>query len=202
VNFPRLVGQTKLTLAFERTNPEFKNAPLVVFPFALPAGIAPEVKRNGNGPKETYEITLKGPKDLAEGQHTIRYFAFAEMGNNGRAVQSGDIRVNVVTPLAVALAPAGPLVVGQKQKVKLTLTRRGDDKQPVECKFKALPAGISAPEKTTLAADQNEIEIELLAAADAQPAKFDQLVAVASGKYAGADLTVESPAVALEVKAP
>jgi hypothetical protein len=32
--------------------------------------------------------------------------------------------------------------------------------------------------------------------------KFDGLIAVATGKYAGADVTVESPAVALEVKAP
>lgn len=118
------------------------------------------------------------------------------------AVRSGDIRVNVVTPLAVVALPAGPLVAGQKQKVKLTLTRKGDDKQPVDLKFKALPPGVTAPEKTTLAADQNEIEVELSAAADAKPVKFEQLVAVATGKYAGADLSVESAAVALEVKAP
>jgi hypothetical protein len=110
--------------------------------------------------------------------------------------------LNVVAPLAVVVAPAGPLVQGQKQKVKLTLTRRGDDKQPVDLKFKALPAGVTSPEKTTLAADQTEVEIELSAAADAQPVKFDQLVVVATGKYAGVDITVESPPVALEVKAP
>ena len=202
VNFPRLVGETKLTLSFERTNPNFKDAPLLVMPLGVPAGITPEVKRNGNGPKETYDVTLKGPKDLAEGQHALRYFTFAEMGTDGRAVQSGDIRVNVITPLAVAAAPAGPLVQGQKQKVKLTLTRRGDDKQPVDLKFKALPAGVTAPEKTTLTADQTEVEVELNAAADAPPVKFDQLVAVATGKYAGVDITVESPPVSLEVKVP
>jgi hypothetical protein len=165
-------------------------------------GVTSEVKRNGNGPKETYDITFKGPKDLAEGQHSVRYFAFAEYAGSGRAVLSGDIRLNVITPLAVAVAPAGPLVQGQKQKVKLTLTRRGDDKQPVDVKFKALPAGVTAPDKTTLAADQNEVEVELMAAADAAVVKFDQLIAIAAGKYAGTDLTVESPAVSLEVKAP
>jgi hypothetical protein len=202
VNFARQVGETKLTLAFERTNANFKDVPLLVMPLGLPAGITPEVKRNGNGPKETYEISLKGPKDFAEGQHGLRYFAFAEMGTSGRAVQSGDIRLNVVTPLAVVVAPAGPLVQGQKQKVKLTLTRRGDDRQPVDLVFKALPAGVTGPAKTTLAPDQGEVEIELSAAADAQPVKFDQLVAVATGKYAGVDITVESPAVSLEVKTP
>jgi hypothetical protein len=157
VNFPRLVGETKLTLAMKRLDPNFKDVPLVVMPLGLPAGITPEIQRNGNGADETYEITLKGPKDLAEGLHSFRYFAFAEMGPLGRAIQSGDIRLNVITPLAVAVAPAGPLVQGQKQKIKLTLTRRGDDKQPVDVKFKALPAGVTGPEKTTLAADQGEV---------------------------------------------
>jgi hypothetical protein len=202
VNFPRLVGEAKLTLAMKRLNPNFKDAPLVVLPLGVPPGISAAVKRNGNGPDETYEITLKGPKDLAEGLHSLRYFTFAEMGTVGRAIQSGDVRLNVITPLAISVAPAGSIVQGQKQKVKLTVTRRGDDKQPVDLKFKALPAGVTAPEKTTLAADQNEIEIELSAAADAAPVKFEQLVAVGTGKYAGVDLTVESPAAILEVKAP
>ncbi len=201
VDFPRLIGQAKLTLDFARLDAKFKDVPLSVLPLGLPAGVTAEVKRNGNGPKETYDITFKGPKDLAEGQHVVRYFAFAEYAGAGRAV-SGDIRLNVITPLAIAAAPAGPLVQGQKQKVKLTLTRRGDDKQPVDVKFKSLPAGVTAPEKTTLAADQNEVEIELTAAADAAPVKFEQLIAVATSKYAGADITLESPAATLEVKTP
>jgi hypothetical protein len=201
VDFPRLVGQAKLTLDFARLDPKFKDVPLTVLPLGLPAGITAEVKRNGNGPKETYDIAFTGPKDLAEGQLAVRYFAFAEYAGAGRAV-TGDIRLNVITPLAIAAAPAGPLVQGQKQKVKLTLTRRGDDKQPVEVKFKSLPAGVTAPEKTTLAADQNEIELELTAAADAAPVKFEQLIAVATSKYAGTDITVESPAATLEIKAP
>jgi len=202
VNFPRLVGQAQLKLDFARLDDKFKDVPLTVLPLGLPAGITAEVKRNGNGPKETYDIVFKGTKDQAEGQHTVRYFAFAEYANSGRAVLSGDIRLNVITPLSIAAAPAGPLVQGQKQKVKLTLTRRGDDKQPVDVKFKSLPAGVTAPDKTTLAADQNEIEIELSATADAATAKFDQLIAVATSKYADADITALSPAASLEVKAP
>jgi hypothetical protein len=202
VTLPRLVGQTQFAVQFERTDPAFKDAPLTILPLGLPASVTAEIKRNGNGPKETYDITLKGPKDLAEGQHLLRYFAFAEMGTSGRAVQSGDIRLNVITPLRATIAPAGPLVQGQTQKVKVTLVRQGDDKQPVDVKFKSLPAGVTAAEKTTLAADQNEIDIELAAAADAAPVKFEQLIAVASSKYVGADISVESAAVALEVKAP
>lgn len=202
VNFPRLVGQAQLTLDFERTNAAFKDVPLTVLPLHLPPGISATVKRNGNGPKETYDIVLTGAKDLPEGQHTFRYFAYAEMAGLGQAGQSGDIRVNVITPLAVTATPAGPLVAGQKQKVKLTLTRRGDDKQPAEIKFKELPPGVTAPDKTPLSPEQTEVEVELSAAADAAPVKFEKLVAVATSKYAGTDISVESAAATLEVKAP
>jgi hypothetical protein len=105
VDLPRSAGQAQLTLDFERTDPKFKDVPLTVMPLGLPAGVTAEVKRNGNGSKETYDINLKGPKDLANGQHTFRYFAYAELSAQGRGVISGDIRLNIVageTPAAIA----------------------------------------------------------------------------------------------------
>ncbi len=96
VEVPRAATQAKVTLDFERTDPKFKDTPLTVVPVALPAGVTAETKRNGNGPKETYDINLKLPKDLAEGQHAFRYFAYAEMAGQGRGVLSGDIRLNVL----------------------------------------------------------------------------------------------------------
>jgi len=201
VELSRFAGEAKVTLAFERTDPKFVTVPLTVLPVGLPAGVTAAVKRSGTGVKETYDITLKGPKDLAEGQYTFRYFAFAELATQGRGL-TGDIRLNVTSPLKVAAAPAGPLVIGKTQKIKLTLTRRGDDKQPVDVKLKALPQGVTGPEKTTFAADQSELEIELSAAADAEPVKFDKLVAIATSKIAGTDVTIESSAATLEVKAP
>ena len=202
VNFPRLVGQTQLTLTMQRTNDKFKDVPLTVLPLDLPAGITAEVKRNGNGPKETYDIILKGPKDLADAQRTFRYFAYAELAGAGRAFVSSDVRINAITPLAATIAVAEPLVAGQKQKAKITLVRRGDDKQPVEVKIKKLPTGVTGPEKISLTADQNELEIELAAAADAMIGKFAELAVTATTKYSGQDISVESPIATLEVKAP
>lgn len=202
LNFPRLVGQVQLTLTMDRTDANFKDVPLTVLPAGLPAGITAEIKRNGNGPKETYDIILKGPKELPEGRFSLQYFAYAELAGNGRAVSSGEIPVNIVTPLAAVVAPAGPIVVGQKQKVKVTLVRRGDDKQPVDVKFKKLPAGVTGPEKVTFAPDQNEMEIELSAAADAAQGAFAELAVTATTKYTAVDIAVDSPNVALEVKAP
>ncbi|MCE9526829.1 MAG: PPC domain-containing protein [Planctomycetales bacterium] len=200
LNFARQVGQTQLVLTFDRTDANFKDVPLTVMPLGLPAGITAEIKRNGNGPKETYDIILKGPKDMAEGRHVFRYLAYAEMAGNGRATVSGEIGINVITPLAAVVAPAGPITAGQKQKVKITLTRRGDDKQPVDVKFKKLPPGVTGPEKTTFAPDQNEMEIELSAAADAAKGNFTELAVTASTKYAGQDVTIDSPNVAIETK--
>jgi len=104
VELPPSGGEGKVTLAFERTDPKFVTVPLTVLPVGLPPGITAAVKRNGTGVKETYDITLKGGKDLAEGQHTFRYFAFAEYANGGRAL-SGDIRLNIVSPPPEVKAP-------------------------------------------------------------------------------------------------
>ena len=132
----------------------------------------------------------------------LRYFAYAELAGSGRAIVSGEVKLNIITPLAASITVPGPLAMGQTQKVKVTLVRRGDDKQPVDLKFKKLPPGVTGPDKTTLAADQTEVEIELSAAADAPAGKFAELAVVATSKYAGQDIAVDSPAVTLEVKSP
>jgi hypothetical protein len=201
VDFPRTAGQAQLVLTMDRTDANFKDVPLTVLPQGLPAGFTAEIKRNGNGPKETYDVVLKGPKDLPEGQRLFKILTYAEMAGRGQAVVTRDIAINVVTPLAVAVAPAGPLVVGQKQKVKITLTRRGIDAQPVDIAFKKLPAGVSVS-KLTLLPNPNELEVELAAAADAAQGVFAELAVTVTTKFAGTDISADSPNVNLEVKAP
>lgn len=202
VLFPRLVGQAKFTVQFERLDAAFKDLPLTLLFPQLPPGITAEVKRSAPGSKETYEVTLKGAKDIPEGRHSLKYFAFAEFQGRGQGELSGALAINIATPLAATVAPAGPLVQGKTVKVKLSVVRRGDDKQPVELKFKPLPPGVSGPEKVAVAPEQTEIEVELTAAADAPVVKFDKLAVAATTKYAGQDIAVDSPNVALEVKAP
>src|SRR5205085_1582236 len=86
VELPRTGGETQLTLDFERTDDKFKDTPLVVVLFGLPAGVTAEVKRNGNGTQETYDIRLRSTKDAAAGQHLFRYFAYAELAGQGRGI--------------------------------------------------------------------------------------------------------------------
>ncbi len=202
VFFPRLVGETKLTLTFDRTVDGYKDQPLTVIPLQTPPGLSvAEVKRNGNGKQDTYDIVLRGAKDLPEGKHTLKYFAYGEFAGLGQATVQ-ELPVSVVTPLAVSIAPAGELIQGQPQKLKVTLVRAGDDKQPVEVKFKKLPTGVTGPESIKLEAEQAELEVELTTAADAPVGKFDDIAVTATTKYAGQDLAVDSPHVSLEVKAP
>ena len=196
----RIQGQGQVTLTMDRTDANFKDVPLAVIPLGLPAGVTAEIKRNGNGPKETYDVILKG-QNLAEGQRLFKLFTYAEMAGRGQAILTRDLALNVFTPLSVAVAPAGPLVVGQKQKVKVTLTRSGGEPQPVDVAFKKLPAGVTVS-KVTLLPNPLEMEFELSAAADAAQGVFAELAVTATTKYAGVDLSVDSANVNLEVKAP
>jgi len=93
VSFEREKGEGRLTIAMQRKHEKFKDAALVIVPLGLPAGVTAEVKRNGNGPHETYDIVLKGLKPLADGEHAFRYFAYGEMSGQGRGVMSGDVRL-------------------------------------------------------------------------------------------------------------
>ena len=109
-------GEAKVTLDFERTDPKFVTVPLTVLPLGLPAGVTATVKRNGNGAKETYDITFKGPKELAAGQYQVKYFTFAEFSSQGRAAV-GDIRLNVVSPPAEK-AKSPPEEKAKEEKAK------------------------------------------------------------------------------------
>jgi hypothetical protein len=85
----------------------------------------------------------------------------------------------VINPLQVTLAPAGGLVFGNKQKLKVAVTRVDIggkvDKQPVVVKWKKLPTGVTGPAEVTIPADQDSAVVELVAAADAAAAAFNDL---------------------------
>lgn len=191
----RATPQTEFNVKLERKSDQFKD-PLTVFVPRLPAGCTYEVKRNGNGPQETYQVIVKVPASMPEGTHTLQVVSYAELGGKGQAVVSADLPLQIVSPLNVALAPAGGLVFGPKQKLRVTVTRVAVggtmDRQPVVVKWKKLPAGVTGPAEVTIPADQDAAVVELVAAADAAAAAFNDLVATATTKYQGQDVTVES----------
>ncbi|MFM7842910.1 MAG: PPC domain-containing protein [Planctomycetota bacterium] len=198
----RTSGQGEFNVKLDRKSDQFKD-PLGVFITNGPAGFSFEVKRNGNGPQETYQVIVKGPAGAAEGSHPIKVVSYAELAGKGQSVVSADLPIKIVSPLTVTITPAGGLVFGNKQKVKLTVTRFATgneaDKQPVVIKFKKLPPGVTGPAEVTIPADQVAAEVELVAAADAPAGAINDVAVTATTKFQGQDITVESAPISAAV---
>ncbi|HVK11280.1 MAG TPA: hypothetical protein VM597_21095, partial [Gemmataceae bacterium] len=86
------------------------------------------------------------------------------------------------------------LKVGQKAKLKVIVTRKGDFKGPVDVEVKNLPANVTAA-KATVAADKAEVEIELAAAFAAAAGDKPDVQVLATG----AGQAVAPPPVVLKV---
>ncbi len=202
IHFAASVGTANITVTPERKNKDFK-AGLTVLVDSLPEPLKATVKLNGKVPSETYQVTLTGPKDLADGDRKLRLLAYTSFkGRTEKIVK--EISIEVVTPLTVTLAPAGPIVIGQKQKVKVIVTRpAGSDRQPITLTWTKLPAGITGPTtpvSVNADIDKLEVDFELTAAADAKPGTFTDLVVQAVTKFQGQDITVPNTPTKLEVK--
>lgn len=195
IRFPRQVGQAEFTLTLERKHQDFKAA-ISVLHAPLPSGFSLAVKQEN----DTYKATLTGPKELPEGWAMLELTAYGEMGRGQASVHR--LPIEVIEPLAVAITPAGPLVAGQSQKIKIRVVRKGDDRQPVSAKFVALPPGVSAASEFLIPAEQDELDVDLTAAPDAAAVKFEQLNLEASTKYAGQDVRATSGLATLEVTRP
>jgi hypothetical protein len=203
VIIPRQTGQSEFIVQLERKQGEFKD-PLQVYFVSPPAGFAFEVKRNGNGPSETYQVIVKGPKDMAEGKLNLNVLSFAEFQGRGQTVLASNLPLQIVTPLSITIAPVPNLVFGNVQKVRISAARMNTgndaDKQPIVVKWKKLPPGVTGPAEMTIPADQTFVDVDLTAAADAPAGKIEDLAVVATTKFQGQDLTVDSAPIAAEVK--
>lgn len=197
VDFPQVIGAVTFQVKAKRLN-KFPDA-IALKVDGLPKGFKAVVKPIAKG-KNDVQIQITGPADAAEGAHKISITGTATFQNQPKTVLLAEVPLNVVKPLAVAIAAPGAMIPGGKQKIKITLTRRGGEKGAVQVRLKNLPAGVSAPEKIEIPKDKNEVEIELTAAADAPAAKAENLLAVAATKIKGKDVTVESAPVAIIIK--
>jgi hypothetical protein len=90
-------GAVMLPFSFARTDANFKDVPLTLQVYGLPTGVTVEMKRNGNGPQETYEATFKAAAATPEGKHSVHWFAYAEFNGRGRVLQ-GDATLMVAKP--------------------------------------------------------------------------------------------------------
>lgn len=198
VAYPDLVGAANFKVQLKRLDGAFK-APISVAIENLPAGVTAEVKPVGNGEAE-YAVTLKGPEKLPDALPPLRIVGTGEHNNQTKRAVLAEVPLAVVKPLAISVAPAGPIAPGGQQKLKITATRMSDEKTPITLAWRKRPTGIDAPAETTIGPEASEIEIVLTAAADAPLGSFAELIVAATTKVKGQDVTVENPVATLEVK--
>ncbi len=97
--FNRESGQAQVSLTLERSNAEFKEG-LTVLVEGLPDGFTAAVAND----KDTYNVTITGPKDAADGTHAIRLVSYGEFKGQG-LLAVNEIPLEVTTA-AVQAEPA------------------------------------------------------------------------------------------------
>lgn len=196
LRFPRLVGSSTFTVKTERLNGFEEGVTLRVE--GLPPGVTADVKPIEKGQAETV-VTLTGPALLSDAPYEIQCVGDATFQNQPKQVVLAKVPFQVVDPLEVAGQLDAPLAPGATATMKLRVTRYGDA-APVRVAFAGLPQGISAPAELTIAADQQEIEVPLIAAADAPVGKFESASIIGQSEVKGQPIVVQR-AITVEVGA-
>lgn len=194
IPYPQVIGTTSFKVTAKRLNKFDDKIDLAVQ--GLPPSFTAKVAAIDKG-KNDVMIEVTGPKALAEGEYPLKIVGTATFQNQPKQVVA-EAALEVVPPVGVTLAPAGPLVVGGKQKVKVKLNRLGGEKGAVQVSFKNLPTGVTAP-AATIAEGQAEADVELSAAANT-PVGSIGLVAVATTKIKEQTVSVTSAPAAVTIE--
>jgi len=195
VNVTPGLGAATLKVSAKRLN-KFADAVTLAVQ-DLPQGFTAKLEPIAQG-KNDVAVTITAPADAAPGEHSFKLVGSATYFNQPQEFTL-DKLVLKVTP-AVQLELAGPATVepGKTAKLKLTLKRSAEQVKELTLAVTNLPAGVTAPEKLTAAADQTELEIELKAADDAVSGTAAQVQVTAQATVG--DKTVSASSNAVEVK--
>jgi hypothetical protein len=168
-----------------------------IAPTVMPPNVAIAIKPIPKGANEV-QFTVTPAANAALGNLSLTFRGTAKSGGKDFAYYSSAATLAVVAPVEVKAEPS-PLMLksGQKTKLKVTVTRRGGYKGPVDVEVKNLPANVTAP-KTTIAPDKTTAEIELTAAAAAAAGDKPD-VQVTATATAAANQQATSPNLLLKV---
>ena len=197
VPFVQVVGAGAFTTKATKIN-GFDD-PITLAVEGLPPGVSATVAPIEKGKAEV-AIQLAGPGAMAEGDHAFRVVGSAVFQNQPKKVVAAGV-LRVVKPFEVTATPAGAVNRGAAQKMKITIARNPAVTAAVSVKFKNVPAGIAVPAEVTIAEGQNEVEIDVTAAADTVVGSTT-LTLVATTKVKEKAVTVESLPVNLQVAMP
>lgn len=165
----------------------------------LPAGLTATVNPIA---KDTNEIvvTFAANNQVPLGDYTAVLVGTHSKDNVNIAQPVPGIMLKVQAPFQLAIGPADAKVTkGGNVAVKVTAVRNPAYNGPINLTFQNLPTGVTAP-AAMIAEGQNEVEVQLTAAADAAVGEIDNLTVTGEGKNGEAKLTAVSPASKLTVE--
>lgn len=202
VFFPRQIGTARWELKIHRLSEDFREGNLTIVPVGLPLGMSMEAKRREAGSPEVWDLTFKGPTSFAEGSSFVRFFLVGEAKGAMRGVWTGDVELQIASPLRISAQWPAAWQPGQVHAVQVTVARLGNDPQPVELRLKGLPPGFRGPEPVILAADASQATLNVMVAEDATMGAEAKLAVVATTRYGETKIEIESAPHALQIKAP
>jgi hypothetical protein len=166
-------------------------------PVGLPANVTAAVKPIPKGANEV-QFPLTAAANAGLGPIALAFRGQAKSGGKDFAYYSTSAKAAISLPVEMKAEPS-PLTVkvGQKAKLKVSVTRRGDYKGPVDVELKNLPANVTAA-KVTLAPDKTSGEVEVSAAMNAAAGDKPDVQAVATATGAG-NQQATSPNIVLKV---
>jgi hypothetical protein len=82
VAFSRGQAKSEFNVTLERKNAEFKD-PITLLVEGLPAGFAAAVKPD----KDTYQVTITGPKEASNGRRELRLIGYGELKGLGQLIR-------------------------------------------------------------------------------------------------------------------
>ncbi|WP_197355310.1 DUF1549 domain-containing protein [Aureliella helgolandensis] len=194
LSFARPVGTHAATFTLQRAVPEFK-AGVQLLGSSLPQGWT----MSATAENDTYTATLNRDPNATEEPDQIELMVYGEWGGRGR-LETYEFPVSWFDPLRVDLQILEPSLAGGQVRLRAEVARRGEDPQPVTLTFPNLPAGITAPESLTIAADQSELVFELQVSDQIDVSQVIELAVAAKSSHAGNEFTVASSIAQLHVQ--
>jgi hypothetical protein len=189
IAFPRLVGTSTFTIKSERLNGFEEGIALSLE--GLPPGVTADIKPLEKGQNEV-AVSLTGPALLSDNPYPLQLVGQATFRNQPKRIVLADVPFKVVDPLQARGEQSSPLTAGASSPLKVQITRFGDA-APVRVSLANLPPGVTSAGEVTVAADQQEIELPLTAAAETAAGAFDGVALIAASEVKGQAVVTRTP---------
>ncbi|WP_153555319.1 DUF1549 domain-containing protein [Roseimaritima sediminicola] len=181
----RPVDRFTASFSLKRLKPAFK-APVTILADDLPAGWQLELKAEADKYDAVFTRDAAQRQDVAE----LPLLVFSQFQNRGR-IDRVSVPVQWFDPLALEIDAPDDWIAGRTYPVTLRVIREGGSPQPVTIAWTDLPAGLTAPESVTVAADQDRVTVDVTVAPEADSNAALVLRAEASSKFDGVDIRVD-----------